>query len=287
MSLPPVLVINLDRSPDRWERIQKDLVGLAPEVIRVPAIDGRSISFEDTKVFHDTMRGNILRDQDENPPDQWVLGNATSAGCATEATFRVQQPRLANVLGCFLSHARAIETGLELGLDRFLILEDDAVPRADIIEATPDPDTEGIYVWGGAIPMSSTRVDAMKYWTRGPWDKSDWITVDRTPKGLRRRYGAQAYEITPSVAPRFLELYLDPAHRAPADCTWHYAMLEIPTYRLDPCAFGQNKDYEPSTIGRDRPGPPVEKWIRTGVKPEDFDLVTADKDKKAIWKGLY
>lgn len=102
MSLNPnlarllVLVINLDRSPDRLKRIGErlDSLGLAWE--RLPASDGRLLDTHDTALLDRTEFG---RRHGKHP--------------------------LPGELGCYLSHVRAMRRVSESGAEFGLILEDD------------------------------------------------------------------------------------------------------------------------------------------------------------------
>lgn len=93
----PVLVINLDRSTDRWEQIQQRAFETGVTIERVPAVDGTKIpQLEwqdfDTKKFH---------------------------------LFHGRRPKGAEY-GCYMSHIRALRIVVERDLPYALILEDDA-----------------------------------------------------------------------------------------------------------------------------------------------------------------
>lgn len=111
-----MLVINLDRRPDRWERFQAAWKGLLPEelVTRFPAVDGR------------LLEGAFA------PP--WFRGGKRDAVWAGRA-------------GCTLSHAGAMRLARSKGWKRTLVMEDDAEPTAywplgatAALEAEPGPD---------------------------------------------------------------------------------------------------------------------------------------------------
>ena len=86
-----VYVVNLDRRPDRWDRIQKDWAdtGVELPLTRYTACDGQ--------VFL--------------PPRSWDVGNAA--------------------FGCYLSHVSIMIEMARLGIEHALILEDDAVFAPD------------------------------------------------------------------------------------------------------------------------------------------------------------
>lgn len=101
--LPPpvrllVLVINLDRSPDRLQRIgdRLDALGLAWE--RLPASDGQLLNMDDPDLLD---RAEFGRRHGKHP--------------------------MPGELGCYLSHVRAMRRVVEAGAEFGLILEDDAL----------------------------------------------------------------------------------------------------------------------------------------------------------------
>ena len=90
----PVYVINLDRRPDRWDVISRDLDGLGLPVERVPAVDAHTLSEAD----------NI------SPLPFMNLG----------------------AVACIQSHAKALRRFLEADAEAALILEDDAELAVDV-----------------------------------------------------------------------------------------------------------------------------------------------------------
>nr|WP_255419307.1 glycosyltransferase family 25 protein [Limnohabitans sp. T6-5] len=98
-------VINLDRSPDRMNRIADNLqkIGLAYE--RHPAVDGRGLDLCSQLDFDAT-------------------GYARMHG---------KRP-VANEVGCYLSHMNAIKRFLQTDEKYCLILEDDALLPTDLLE---------------------------------------------------------------------------------------------------------------------------------------------------------
>jgi glycosyl transferase family 25 len=90
--IPPIFVLNLDRSVDRWKLAseQMSLAGLTVE--RLPAVDGRQLSKEE-------LRNKSTR----------------------IATYL--QPR--GVIGCYLSHRKFWQLVVDRNLDAAIIFEDD------------------------------------------------------------------------------------------------------------------------------------------------------------------
>lgn len=99
-TLDGIIVINLDRRPDRWVAFQEDWREILPwdRVIRLSATDGQAIpGFGQRPWFRGRKR------------------DRTWAGRA----------------GCVLSHARAMREAQARGWARVLVLEDDAIPASE------------------------------------------------------------------------------------------------------------------------------------------------------------
>lgn len=100
-----VIVVNLDRRPDRWEAFQEAWRDILPweRVVRLSASDGQQLS-----------------GYGEAP---WFRGRKRDRTWAGRA-------------GCTLSHARALREARRLGWSRVLVMEDDAIPSGPA-EALP------------------------------------------------------------------------------------------------------------------------------------------------------
>ena len=91
-SIPPIFVMNLKRSQDRWEQAQRQMAGEGLIVERLDAIDGRALSNEE------------LRNQ------------------STRMAMYLQ-PR--GVIGCYLSHRKFWQMVVDEGHESAIIFEDD------------------------------------------------------------------------------------------------------------------------------------------------------------------
>lgn len=105
-----VLVVNLDKRPDRWEKVKTFTAGLIPEgkLQRWPAVFGADLPGFGA------------------PP--WFRGRKRDATWAGRA-------------GCALSHRRAIAQARDRGWRNLLILEDDIEPTAQaaqVLSSLPD-----------------------------------------------------------------------------------------------------------------------------------------------------
>ena len=96
-----VIVVNLDRRPDRWDAFQEAWRDILPwdRVVRLSASDGQQLS-----------------GYGERP---WFRGRKRDRTWAGRA-------------GCTLSHARALREARRLGWSRVLVMEDDAIPAGPV-----------------------------------------------------------------------------------------------------------------------------------------------------------
>jgi glycosyl transferase family 25 len=97
-------VINLDRSTDRMKRFKKDCESFPLPLIRISAIEGRTLTLPveeyDAFMFF------------------WNVGRYASPG----------------EIGCYFSHVKTLKTFLESGKEFALICEDDAIPSPECYE---------------------------------------------------------------------------------------------------------------------------------------------------------
>ncbi|MEZ2132810.1 MULTISPECIES: glycosyltransferase family 25 protein [unclassified Sinorhizobium] len=117
----PLYAINLDRSPERWQRLDEQARKFGLELSRVPAIDGNSLAQEHWTDFNS---------------EQFERYNGRKA--------------LPGEYGCYRSHLLALQQFLDSGHGAAIILEDDvelneqlavrasairdAVPRAGLVK---------------------------------------------------------------------------------------------------------------------------------------------------------
>ncbi|AVA19952.1 glycosyltransferase family 25 protein [Rhizobium sp. LEGMi198b] len=102
-----IYVINLDRSPERWERLRGQAAQYGLNVTRIPAIDGKTIPERDRVDFQ---------------PRQFIYHNGRKL--------------LAGEYGCYRSHLLALQQFVASGEKMAIIMEDDVelnhrlIPRA-------------------------------------------------------------------------------------------------------------------------------------------------------------
>ncbi len=106
-----ILAINLDRSTDRWERIEEGFSKLPWPLERIRAVD--ALDVEQTLEFR--------RQRFDLPP------NALGWSMPRRRAFTVVEE------ACLCSHLKALRRFLETPMSHALILEDDAVPQNGIV----------------------------------------------------------------------------------------------------------------------------------------------------------
>ena len=119
-----VLVINLDRSPERLLSTQSELARIGLSATRVPAVDGRLLELD--------ASGN--------------LPGYKKRGQAKEYYYR-------GTAGCYYSHIRALEAALHADQWPCLIVEDDIIILREGELLIPDTPKDIIYFGGLDDPM--------------------------------------------------------------------------------------------------------------------------------------
>lgn len=208
------VVINLDRSPARMENFLQANENHFHEIIRVSAVDKNDLDLSDVHAFRDAAletagRYPELKMTPRKRDDYWA------GSCAV-----------------YQSHLAAIDTGVMLG-DRFMVLEDDAAIRADLLESTEEPILPGVQVWGGALRGGSYTDHHRRY---AAWqdagllevpEDNPWTPLDRANR-IRDRYQATAYQMTAEEGARWAAIVR--ANPQAYDSAWWTAMLEIQTW---------------------------------------------------------
>lgn len=97
----PFYVINLDRSPDRWAAVSADAVAAGVDLIRVPAVDGKTVPPQERTILD---IAGFARDHGKRP--------------------------LPGEYGCYASHINALSLFVASGHEVGAIFEDDVrIPR--------------------------------------------------------------------------------------------------------------------------------------------------------------
>lgn len=101
----PVWVLNLERSRDRREFMEKQLQGLNRQFEIIPAVDGNYLDAEDLKHYS-----------------------------VQEAIKTIQREMKPGEIGCALSHARMWERIVAENIEEVLILEDDVTIQSELLD---------------------------------------------------------------------------------------------------------------------------------------------------------
>jgi glycosyl transferase family 25 len=129
----PIFVINLDRSPDRLQRISSRLNELGLTYERVPAIDGKTIS----KATRDGF----------NPKRSWHTYTDSD-------------------MACYLSHLKALSIIAQREISRAIVLEDDAIFDSEFVRcaapAFPLPDEVELLKLEGFGAKNSPKIPVSK-----------------------------------------------------------------------------------------------------------------------------
>lgn len=201
----PAYVINLDGSTDRWANIEQRVKPLVASVTRVPGVDGRRADPVAVDAFKTASYETMRREP--------------KAGLQPKQT----EPYWRRTYGAYMSHTRAIISAADRH-DRFLILEDDAFPRLDLLARTEAPPRDqGLNVWGGALLGGSYA----RHWRADLPDVNRWSQLPLELEGTRDRWQATALEMSSKTAVEYLRII--ERHPQTYDASWWWAFAEIPT----------------------------------------------------------
>ena len=205
------LVINLDRSPHRYDSFMRHTAEHFEQIIRVPAVDRNDLDLTDVHAFRDAARATA-----ERYPQLNMAPRTTDSFWAGAAAV-------------YQSHILAVRRGQALGTG-FIVLEDDARLRADLLAATDDPPADAVAVWGGALNGGSYMTHHRRYakWRAKP-GANPWQHLDGAA-AIRGRCQATAYHLPV----QHVATWLDSIESNPQsyDVAWWAAMLAVPTYAL-------------------------------------------------------
>lgn len=221
----PVLFVNVDGHEAREARFREQMDPLFREVIRVPAVP----------------LGDIVADaNDFSIRVQHSRANADPNGhfarfpsIYTIKEFK-QPTKRAREYACtrslVLSTLKAVLMARDLGYERFMMCDDDAAPRMQILENMPLAPPGDITVWGGAYSSGGLRRDNERF-LEG--EAPRWVSVNKNPT----RFFSQAYEMNTTGADAIE--YAIRNHFNAVDLMWWYAFARTTAWTLQPSAFTQ------------------------------------------------
>ena len=176
----PAYVINLDRRPDRWETMSRNLARIGVAAERIPAVDARSLAHQE------------LRKIERGDTPFWRISLGSAAG--------------------MLGHVNAINRLLESDAPAALVLEDDAELAQDTAMLLQSVDW-----WpedAKVVRLESSYPAGRRWFMSAPV----WRPTGKTPSGrdLHRleRWAADfaAYLINREGSEILLEAFADPDH---------------------------------------------------------------------------
>lgn len=223
----PAFYINVDGHRDREAAFIQRNNPLFKELIRVPAIP----------------LGNVLEEaNDFSARVRWSRENADHLGhfAKFQSIYTIQEFKsetkrareYAATRSLAFSTLKAIMTAREMGYERFMLMDDDAAPRLQVLENVKSaPQDADIRVWGGAYSSGGLRRDNERFLAG---EKERWINVN---KSTRTRFFSHAYEM--NVAGAEAMEYALRNHFNAVDLCWWYAFARCEAYTLQPGGFTQ------------------------------------------------
>lgn len=163
----PIYLINMDRSTDRLAQSQAAFAAIGAPFERVSGVDGRA-------------EGGIHHPDYDRQRRLARWGSDMGAGS----------------IGCYLSHVKAMKTGLAAGHDRFVVVEDDILPletfREALVRVAQLPETFGLVRLYGLRKRPSLDLGAL-----GPDLRLSLL--------LQGPNGTQGYAVTRAAAQAFVD----------------------------------------------------------------------------------
>jgi len=206
----PAVVVNLDKSTDRWAHMNARVRPYVQSMIRSPGVPKDLLTADEVLEFKEK-------------------GLATMAA---HPELQINSQDSMNFwrgsLAILKAFTQAIETGAML-YDRFIVMEDDAmINPISIGKAEKPPPDSAVNIWGGALVGGSY---AAHFRRAVEIEKNTWYRIPQTPEGVARRVSATAVEMDSAIVERWLEIVW--AHPMAYDNAWWFAMMEIPTFVPD------------------------------------------------------
>ena len=239
--IPPIFVLNLDRSQDRWDKTSETMSEAGLDVQRLPAVDGRQLSEEE-------LRKESTR----------------------IATFL--QPR--GVIGCYLSHKKFWNMVVDNDLDAAIVFEDD-VELVDgfkeklesnllKLRAEEPEDQEFDVILLGAIgrvhPQAKDAIGSL-FFSHYIGGKRPLKLINDYRYQPRRPAGTHAYMVSKKGAQKLLTLCSKATYHVDLDA-WRHPELDITMFR-PMLAYQTFEQTSLTDVSRER-NPVARKFLRTG-----------------------
>jgi hypothetical protein len=137
----PALYINLERDLEKRNQIEQYLSKLKIGFHRIDAVNGQFLK-------NSQYRSKVAKILDIPESKLKVSYWMDRKNFKTMTNY---QNAVLNKVGCYLSHLLAIQTALDMGLDKVLILEDDIQPLSNINHSFTIPKETDIFYLGGSF----------------------------------------------------------------------------------------------------------------------------------------
>jgi len=224
----PVLWMNLDKSIERADQFRSLTKPLFGESHRISAIDGRNSS-DDTRAY--VWRDMVRRTHENDANGMFEHIRNFSATDEKLDHNRALRQKYSCTYALYETALLTLKTARGLGYQRFMVMEDDAVPRINALSETDEPSSEHQFnVWGGMIRMGAQKTDDARFLTGA---RLKWHTIHDP----RMMFCATAYEVTSYAASWLLRDFI--MRPTAVDVSWWYTMINIPAQRLMPVGFTQ------------------------------------------------
>lgn len=224
----PAFVLTLRRTPERLAAFTAQAAPLFASVTPFMGFDAQDAVRD--SVHH--WRLHQHRVFTEHVPQMLVRrpGTPRRDELDRSATWRAASTTYA----VYWSHMRMLEAALKSGHPRFVLCEDDIVPRSSLLAgAVPEPPVFGEFnIWSGAIPRATLKADSDSFTQGTP---HSWVAVPAKVTPLL--FGAGCYELTRDAAHHLW--VTAQANPGQWDVVWALAMGHGETYRCAPEALTQ------------------------------------------------
>uniref|UniRef100_A0AAU6R792 Glycosyltransferase n=1 Tax=Micrococcus phage Kurnik TaxID=3092208 RepID=A0AAU6R792_9CAUD len=222
----PVFYINVDAHEHRSQRFMSEVAPLFREVHRVPAMKIENV-VEEANDFSARVRASR-----EHHDPRGIFRKFPSIYTIPSFNSETKRAReYAATRSLTLSTLRAVMWAKSFGFDRFMLMDDDAAARMQILETiTPGPREADLTIWGGGYGSGGLLKDNQRFLAG---ETPRWVDIS----GKQGRFFSQAYEMTTAGADAIE--YAIRNHFHAVDLMWWYAFDRVPTFTLQPSAFTQ------------------------------------------------
>lgn len=221
----PLYWINLGRSKDRRQHMDANTVPLFHDY------DSEHVSAFDASEISEIEADKFVTDWQQF----WAVNesNLHYANRPPGDKFRMETQK-ANI-AIRRSHLKALKRGVYALQARFVVAEDDIMPRSTLLngEVPLPPADADVAIWSGGLPMAGVGHDSDLFEQGKP---HRWVKV-HDGRDKYNLLGAGCYEVSLMAAERIIDVV--PGIPMSWDHAWGAAFQGLTVYRLRPNAFAQ------------------------------------------------